>query len=129
MSRTSILIKVLLAYFKKEADLALERQRKEVERRKKLENENKNSLQRTKDELIRLEKQLEDLRKVVQLHWGNFYLLLIQFCTHVLDKMNGFYNSFTKKILPSCIVCLLHSVFYTVKILSTMISNKVFLKP
>jgi len=107
----------------------LERQRKEVERRKKLENENKNSLQRTKDELIRLEKQLEDLRKVVQLHWGNFYLLLIQFCTHVLDKMNGFYNSFTKNFLPSCIVCLLHSVFYTVKILSTMISNKVFLKP
>jgi len=62
----------LLSYFKKEADLALERQRKEVERRKKLENENKNSLQRTKDELIRLEKQLEDLRKVVQLHWGKF---------------------------------------------------------
>ncbi|XP_067948361.1 G protein pathway suppressor 2-like [Watersipora subatra] len=46
-----------------EADLALERQRKEAERRKRLENENKNSLQQTKDELVRLDKQLEELKK------------------------------------------------------------------
>lgn len=44
--------------------MALERQRKEAERRKRLENEYKNSLQQTKDELVRLGKQLEDHKKV-----------------------------------------------------------------
>lgn len=51
-------------YILKEADLALERQRKELERRKRLEKENKNSLQQTKDEIVRLNKELEERKKV-----------------------------------------------------------------
>lgn len=44
--------------------MALERQRQEAERRKRLENENKSTLQQTKEELIRLDRKLEDQKKV-----------------------------------------------------------------
>lgn len=45
--------------------MALERQRKELEMRKRQEKENKNSLQQTKDEIVRLKQLLEDYRKVL----------------------------------------------------------------
>ena len=63
----------------------MERQRKEAERRKRLENENKNSLQQTKDELVRLEKTLEDHKKVFK-KW--FALLCILFGRENYQKGN-----------------------------------------